>query len=101
MLNFRATVSAGREYAKAEYSRIIAPLDPQIAADRIEVCKSCEFLAPSPELGKVGYCKSCNCPRWSRSEITVKATMPAATCPRNKWVTLKIIPKAREVPPDA
>jgi len=93
MLNFRAALGAGREYAKAEYSRIIAPLDPQLAADRIAVCKACEFLAPSPEPTKVGHCKACKCPRWSRSELTTKATMPAATCPKGKWVPLAIVRK--------
>lgn len=72
-------------YIKAEASQIVAgPLDDEKYDARIALCQSCDALEvrAAPE---VGHCKDCGCGKNRRSELTVKARMPMATCPRKKW----------------
>ena len=75
------------QYIAAEVSRITRdPLTPQQIADRLDACRSCSERVepPNPET-QVGFCRACRCPHWSRSELTIKAAMPAATCPLKRW----------------
>lgn len=70
-------------YAKAELSRVVqGDLPPERVALRLAQCMDCPARVPSE---RVGYCSACRCPHWRRSELAVKATMPAATCPRGRW----------------
>lgn len=49
---------------------------------RIAACLGCEHkLAGSP----VGYCGACGCGRHPLSELSIKAKMPKAECPKGKW----------------
>ena len=79
-------VSAGRgavSYVRAEASLLVSgPLDPHAVALRLAQCMDCSARVPSAQ---VGFCSACRCPHWRRSELSVKATMPAATCPLDRW----------------
>lgn len=70
-------------YLKAEASKIRkGSVDKELQEQRLAACKSCPERDSTP---KGDFCKACKCPYWRRSELTVKTTMPAATCPLNKW----------------
>lgn len=79
-------VSAGRgamSYVRAEASLLVrGPLDPAAVSLRLAQCMDCTARVPSEQ---VGFCSACRCPHWRRSELGVKATMPAAICPRDRW----------------
>ena len=79
-------VSAGRgavSYVRAEASLLVSgPLDPAAVSLRLAQCLDCTARVPSEQ---VGFCSACACPHWRRSELSVKATMPAATCPLDRW----------------
>lgn len=70
-------------YAKAEASRIVRGDVPEEQYQaRLKACKACSELdAGDP----VGWCKACGCGRRARAELSVKAKMPAATCPLDRW----------------
>lgn len=73
-------------YARAEASLAIkGPLDRDGYLLRLEVCNACPELDRAAEPDRLGWCRACTCPKWSRSELTVKGRMPDATCPRSKW----------------
>ena len=72
------------QYAKAEVSRIVqGPLSPEQVAARLAACRSCEHREVVE--GKGEFCGKCGCGHRKRAELTIKATMPAATCPLGKW----------------
>lgn len=72
-------------YIKAEASLAIhGPLDEEKYQSRLATCRSCNALEVAVE-PKVGHCKECGCGKNPRSEISVKARMPLARCPRNLW----------------
>ena len=74
-------------WAAAEASQVISgPLPDDQYEARIAVCRACDQLdaAAAP---LVGHCKSCGCGKAARAELTVKARMPKATCPKAKWPT--------------
>lgn len=78
-------VSRAIAYAKAEASLLISgPVSDDEFAARVSACAGCSELNPLPA-PQVGWCKACGCGDRSRAELSVKATMPAATCPRGKW----------------
>lgn len=78
-------LSKAISYAKAEISRFTQTITEAEIAARIDMCRSCSKLVKSTEDGKIGWCDSCGCGKAARAELTIKATMPAATCPLNKW----------------
>jgi hypothetical protein len=75
-----------KSYVQAEVSLVTdGPLDKDEYLLRLEVCNACPMLKPAEEPDKLGWCTGCSCPMWGRSELTVKARMPKATCPQSKW----------------
>jgi hypothetical protein len=70
-------------YLKAEASLAIAgPVSDELYLARLQACRGCEH-----RLEKSGgeWCMKCGCGTRKRAELTVKARMPAATCPLGKW----------------
>jgi hypothetical protein len=75
-----------KSWLKAETSLVVdGALTQQAYEARIAACKACEHLDPR-DAPRVGFCKACGCGRNARAELTVKGRMPAATCPKGKWV---------------
>lgn len=75
-----------KSWVKAEVSVVTdPPLQPAEYLLRLEVCNACPNLKRAKEEDKLGWCTKCGCPEWSRSELTVKARMPKATCPLAMW----------------
>ena len=83
----KLTVSNVVSYAKAEASLAIhGPVAPEVFEARKAACMGCEFRATNttpPD--EIGFCTKCGCGASNRARLTVKATMPAATCPMGKW----------------
>lgn len=76
------------QYIQAEFSLLGGALHADAVQARLDLCKACPHLdSKNIATHQVGYCRACNCPRWSRAELTLKATMPAATCPHKLWPT--------------
>lgn len=70
-------------WLKAEASTVLEgelPEDKYQA--RLEACRSCDRLKPGQPLG---WCGACGCGTRRRAELTIKAKMPAATCPLGLW----------------
>lgn len=78
-------VKRAAAWAKAEASlQLEGPVLPQVFEARAASCKAC----PAREEHKddpIGYCSECGCGHNPRARLTVKLTMPAATCPRETW----------------
>lgn len=72
-------------YVKAEVSAVVSSIPEETVARRLEACGGCQDLIRSSNEGELGWCRSCGCGTGGRAELTVKAKMPAATCPRSKW----------------
>lgn len=72
-------------YVKAEASLLLGSLGKDKYLDRIEKCKTCPALIPSSVPEELGWCSACGCGKSRRAELTVKARMPAATCPLKRW----------------
>lgn len=72
-------------YLKAEVSRILYKLPEVDVESRLKACSECPELMRSGKEGELGWCKACGCGTNARAELTIKATMPAATCPLKKW----------------
>jgi len=51
---------------------------------RIAACLGCEFLAKTPG-APLGHCNACGCKKNKLAELTVKANLPGASCPKGKW----------------
>ena len=73
------------DYLKAEASRILYKVPEVDVESRLKACSECPQLMKSSEEGKLGWCGACGCGTRARAELTIKATMPAATCPLKKW----------------
>ena len=58
-------------------------VDEGVYNHRIETCRACEHLKKSWD--EVGHCGTCGCGMGKRAALSVKATMPRATCPEEKW----------------
>lgn len=81
----RAAGGYAADYLIAEASLLAhGPLPPALVEERLVACRGCERLQRRPE-APVGYCAACGCREWARAELTVKASMPAATCPLRRW----------------
>lgn len=73
-----------RTFLEAETSlRIEGPVSSEVFESRASTCQSCESLEATED--SIGACKSCGCPDWQRSRLSVKLTMPKAECPLGKW----------------
>lgn len=87
----RAEITAAnvQSYVTAELSlQLYGPVSTKVQAERVAACTGCELRmqsdsAPDP----VGYCKGCGCGVNPRSRLSVKTTMPEASCPQGKWGT--------------
>lgn len=81
----RSFVAKAISYAKAEVSLLTQFISEEDVRKRLEACRGCPNLKPSQEPGELGWCGACGCGKNKRAELTVKARMPAATCPKKKW----------------
>jgi len=53
---------------------------------RLVSCLMCDARQPSKQFGHpVGFCGACGCGTGRFAELTIKANMPAAKCPKNRW----------------
>jgi hypothetical protein len=92
-------LSKAAAWMKAEASlRMSGPLPDDQYALRIKACTACPELDAVAD-PQVGWCKKCGCGRNARAELTIKARMPAATCPLNKWPTVDERPQGDTIPP--
>jgi hypothetical protein len=83
-----STVDKAVSWIKAEFSRVVeGPVTGDALQARLDACRACDQL-DAREAPQVGCCKACGCGPNARAELTVKATMPAATCPKSKWAAL-------------
>lgn len=73
-------------YAIARASSVVGAVPDADRDARLAACAGCEALRPLPA-PQVGYCLACGCGETALAELTVKAAMPAATCPKKKWAT--------------
>ena len=78
------------QYLKAEVSRIVhGPVAGDALAARLDACKACpkrkDSIAGETDPGGIGFCDACGCGGRKRAALSIKATMPAATCPQGKW----------------
>jgi hypothetical protein len=81
------TVSNVGRYLSAEASLMLTgPVPDEVFEARKAQCIGCPSRVLSDQLpDEIGYCRSCGCGVSERSRLTVKLTMPASTCPMNKW----------------
>ena len=71
------------QYVKAEVSQLVSgPVDDATFQKRIEACQTCKHLEQAEP---IGWCGACGCGHRPRAELSIKARMPAATCPEGKW----------------
>lgn len=71
-------------YLRAVWSKFAhGPTPKPAAAARLEACRSCEHRQVVE--GKGEFCGRCGCGTRRSAELTIKVTMPAATCPIGKW----------------
>lgn len=71
-------------FLRATASAVLSSLPDDEVEARLAACRGCEALKPlAPP--QVGHCLACGCGESSLAELTVKARMPAATCPKKKW----------------
>ena len=82
-------------WAMAEASQLMhGPLEDAAYQARIDACKACEAF-DAQAAPQIGYCKACGCGQNARAELSVKARMPGATCPKNKWTPLTVATEAK------
>ena len=74
-------------YVEAEASLVMqGPVAPEVFEARKAACLGCEHRATNTEPpDEIGFCKKCGCGTAARARLTVKLTMPKATCPLEKW----------------
>lgn len=76
-------LKAAVQYLAAEASLALnGPLAAAAVEARLTACRACDALQ---EDATGLWCGACGCGRRSRAELTVKATMPGAKCPRGLW----------------
>lgn len=87
--NPQRVISLGNaaSWAKAEASLVLkGPVSDEVFAKRRAACSGCPELATDTEpKDAIGFCKACGCGTGGRAALTVKLTMPDATCPLKKW----------------
>lgn len=81
------TVRNIASWVKAEASlRIHGPVTAEVFEARKAACMGCEHRATNTEPpDEIGFCRRCGCGTSARARLSVKLTMPAATCPLDKW----------------
>ena len=85
-----AIVKRAAQYLKAEVSRVVqGPVTGDALTARIDACKACphrkDAIGDATDPGGIGFCGACACGGRKRAALSIKATMPAATCPQGKW----------------
>ncbi len=82
-------------YLRAEASLALSgPLDVSVVANRLSACSACVHMTRS---GDLMFCSVCGCGTNARAELSIKATMPLARCPKGKWdVDSRIIDTPQE-----
>jgi hypothetical protein len=78
-------VSKAVSYVRAEVSLLTQFIPESKVEERLDACRACPSLKPSTEPDQFGWCGACGCGKNKRAELTVKARMPAATCPKKLW----------------
>lgn len=81
----KSLVEKAASYIKAEVSNVVSSIPEEAVELRLAECRQCPSLKPSTNPSELGWCSACGCGQSPRAELTVKAKMPAATCPKNKW----------------
>lgn len=81
------TVSNVKKYVTAEMSlQLYGPVTDDEFNKRADLCRACEQRFDSKDLAdSVGFCRGCGCGVTARSKLSIKLTMPEASCPKNKW----------------
>ena len=81
------TVANVASYVTAEMSlQLYGPVGGKALEERRAQCMACPSRRTSSELAdEIGFCSSCGCGVSDRSRLSVKITMPKATCPLGKW----------------
>lgn len=75
-------------YVRAEASLLIlGPVSRETFETRKIACMSCDHRVES-DGDSIGYCGVCGCGSRKRAMLTIKATMPFATCPLKRWPDL-------------
>ena len=75
------------KYLSAEASLIVqGPLGAEAVEARLAACAGCEARKL---VDGEAYCGACGCGTRARAALSIKATMPAATCPRGLWQPAK------------
>lgn len=78
------TFARAASWMRAEASLLVqGPLEGDALEARLAACRGCHRFERAE--GKVGFCTACGCGRSARAELSVKARMPAATCPLDRW----------------
>lgn len=83
----KVTVSNAAKYVSAEMSlQLYGPVVDKVFEERKAHCMACPKRSTSTTIAdEIGFCSGCGCGVNDRSRLTVKLTMPNATCPLNKW----------------
>ena len=75
-----------KSWAKAEISGVVeGKLDDEAYGLRIATCKACSAFEPVTVGNGVGWCKDCGCGRTLMAQMSPKARLPKATCPKSPW----------------
>lgn len=73
------------DYFRAERSLAVeGPVSVEAYEARKAQCMACPKRQASAR-DDIGFCGSCGCGQRDRARLTVKLTMPAASCPLGKW----------------
>lgn len=81
------TVSNVKKYVTAEMSlQLYGPVTDSEFNKRADQCRGCDQRFDSKDIAdEIGFCRGCGCGVSARSKLSIKLTMPEATCPKNKW----------------
>ena len=75
-------------YVKAAASKVIlGSLDDAQYEARVAACRGCKEFQPV-EGAVVGFCGACGCGTKPSAELSRKARMPMASCPRKVWAAI-------------
>ena len=84
------TVSAANvaKYVNAKVSlAVYGAVADDIYAARVAACRACPALRTQQAIADaVGFCADCGCGVKADAALSVKLTMPNATCPRATWL---------------
>jgi hypothetical protein len=76
-----------KKYVTSEMSlQLYGPVSDEVLAKRTSDCMTCDQRFDSGNMSdSIGFCRACGCGVTQRARLSVKLTMPASTCPKNKW----------------